>query len=201
MTNRPFLPPPQGPPLREDITPERWFPTPREHNYAILKVKKNKAADAGAWTAETAQSCLDHPHLKETVLNWTHAHAVATEGPARRRGLRRTHRLVISVSGQRRGGHQTNLDWHALVQGSQPPFTPTSQVRLGNLLQDRQFGIGTPQGGLAMTTALKAHLAEHPESSPITLPTKPSLAGCCQCLASAAGAGHQPVPRSPGHDL
>ena len=29
-------------------------------------------------------------------------------------------------------------------------------------LRDRQFGIGTPQGGLAMTTVLKAHLAENP---------------------------------------
>ena len=29
-------------------------------------------------------------------------------------------------------------------------------------LLDRQFGIGTPKGGLAMTTALKAHLADHP---------------------------------------
>ena len=29
-------------------------------------------------------------------------------------------------------------------------------------LRDRQFGIGTPQGGLAMTTALKAHLSTHP---------------------------------------
>ena len=29
-------------------------------------------------------------------------------------------------------------------------------------LRDRQFGIGTPQAELAMTTALKAHLADHP---------------------------------------
>ena len=29
-------------------------------------------------------------------------------------------------------------------------------------LQDRQFGIGTPQGGLAMTIALRAHLADNP---------------------------------------
>ena len=29
-------------------------------------------------------------------------------------------------------------------------------------LRDRQFGIGTPQRGLAMTTALKAHLSTHP---------------------------------------
>ena len=37
----------EGPPLREDITPERWFPTPREYNHAISKLKRNKAADAG----------------------------------------------------------------------------------------------------------------------------------------------------------
>ena len=90
---------PEWPPLREDITPENWFPTLREYNYAISKLKRNKAADAGWWTTETAQSCLDHPHLKQTVLNWIHAHAVATQGPARRRGLWRTHRLVCLNKG------------------------------------------------------------------------------------------------------
>ena len=88
----------EGPSLREDITPERWFPTPREYNHAISKLKK-KTADAGGWTTETAQSCLDHPHLKQVILNWIHAHAVATEGPARRRGLWRTHRLVCLDKG------------------------------------------------------------------------------------------------------
>ena len=34
---------------------------------------------------------------------------------------------------------------------------------LETFLKHRQFGIGTPQGGLAMTTAIKAHLAQHQE--------------------------------------
>ena len=34
-------------PLREDIAPDRWHPTPREYNHAISKLKRNKAADAG----------------------------------------------------------------------------------------------------------------------------------------------------------
>ena len=59
---------PELPLLREDITPERWCPTPREYNHAISKLKRNKAADAGGWTTETAQSCVEHPHLKQTLL-------------------------------------------------------------------------------------------------------------------------------------
>ena len=43
---------------------------------------------------------------------------------------------------------------HLLLQ----PAKPDLEV----FLRDRQFGIGTPQGRLAMTTALKAHLSTHP---------------------------------------
>ena len=53
----------------------------------------------GGWTTETAQSCTDHPHLRQTLLAWLHAHATATSGPARRRGLWRTHRLVCLDKG------------------------------------------------------------------------------------------------------
>ena len=56
-------------------------PHARERDQAISKLKKHKAADAGGWTTETAQSCLNHPHLKLALLQWIH---VATEGPARR---------------------------------------------------------------------------------------------------------------------
>ena len=86
-------------PLREDIAPEKWHPTPREYNHAISKLKRNKAADAGGWTTETAQSCMDHPHLKQVLLDWIHTHAIATSGPARRRGLWRAHRLVCLDKG------------------------------------------------------------------------------------------------------
>ena len=49
--------------------------------------------------------------------------------------------------------------------GQTPQVTSTLQPAKSDLeifLRDRQFGIGTPQGGLAMTTALKAHLMQHP---------------------------------------
>ena len=86
-------------PLQEGIAPEHWHPTPREYEHAISKLKKNKAADAGGWTTETAQSCMNHPHLKQVILAWIHTHAIATSGPARRRGLWRTHRLVCLDKG------------------------------------------------------------------------------------------------------
>ena len=148
-------------PLREDIAPDRWHPTPREYTHAISKLKRNKAADAGGWTTETAQSCTDHPHLKQTLLTWLHAHATATSGPARRRGLWRTHRLVCLDKG---GGAirpiLIGMIWakllsHLLLQPAKSDLEP--------FLKHRQFGIGTQQGGLAMTTAIKAHLAQHPD--------------------------------------
>ena len=43
---------------------------------------------------------------------------------------------------------------HLLLQPAKSDLEP--------FLKHRQFGIGTPQGGLAMTTAIKAHLAQHP---------------------------------------
>ena len=147
-------------PLREDIAPEKWHPTPREYDHAISKLKKNKAADAGGWTTETAQSCMDHPHLKQVLLAWIHTHAIATSGPARRRGLWRSHRLVCLDKGG--GGHSTYPHWHGLGQTPEPFTFATGQVRLGSL-SPRQFGIGTPQGGLAMTTVLKVHLSRHPD--------------------------------------
>ena len=127
---------------------------------AILKLKKNKAADAGGWTTETAQSGLNHPHLKQAVLQWIHGQAAATEGPARRRGLWRTHRLVCLDKGAGTirpiliGMLWSKLFSHLLLK----PAKSDLEV----FLRDRQFGIGTPQGGLAMTTALKAHLADNP---------------------------------------
>ena len=133
-------------PLSERTAPERWFPTPREYNHAVSKLKRNKAADAGGWTTETAQGCMDHPRLKQTVLNWLHAHATATEGPAPRRGLWRTRRLVRLDKG---GGAirpiligtlslWSKLLSHLLLQ----PAKSDLEV----FLRDRQFGIGPPQG-------------------------------------------------------
>ena len=147
-------------PLREDIAPEKWHPTPREYEHAISKLKKNKAADAGGWTTETAQSCMNHPHLKQVILAWIHNHATATSGPARRRGLWRTHRLVCLDKG---GGAirpiLIGMIWSKLLSHL---LLQPAKSDLEVFLRDRQFGIGTPQGGLAMTTALKAHLSTHP---------------------------------------
>ena len=131
-------------PLREGIAPDRWHPTPREYSNAILKLKRNKAADAGGWTTETAQSCTDHPQLKEAIFRWIHNQAIATAGPARRVGLWRTHRLVCLDKG---GGAirpiLIGMIWskllsHLLLQPAKSDLEP--------FLKHRQFGIGTPQG-------------------------------------------------------
>ena len=82
---------PEGPPIREDLASETWHRTPREFDQAIAKLKKHKVADAGGWTTEAAQSCLNRPRLKTTCLLWIHGQAVSTNILA---GLARAHRLV-----------------------------------------------------------------------------------------------------------
>ena len=81
--------------------------------------------------------------------------------PRRRRGLWRTHRLVCLDKG---GGAirpiLIGMIWAKLL--SHLLLLP-AKSDLEPFLKHRQFGIGTPQGGLAMTTAIKAHLAQHPD--------------------------------------
>ena len=104
---------------------------------------------------------MNHPHLKRVVLAWIHTHAIATSGPARRRGLWRTHRLVCLDKG---GGAirpiLIGMIWSKLLSHL---LLQPAKSDLEVFLRDRQFGIGTPQGGLAMTTAIKAHLSAHPD--------------------------------------
>ena len=199
-------------PLREDIAPERWHPTPREYSHAISKLKRNKAADAGGWTTETAQSCTDHPHLKQALLAWLHTHATATSGPARRRGLWRTHRLVCLDKGG--GAIQAHTHWHDLGQTSQPPFAATGQVRLGTAVSQKptiwdwnppggpgyDYGDQSPPcpapgpcGGLfGFQERFWIHQPHHMcQSSPRALPPQPSLAGHGQRAPFRTSAGRQ----------
>ena len=64
--------------------------------------------------------------------------------------------------GQGWGGHQTYIDRDALVQLLSHLLLIPAKSDLEVFLRDRQFGIGTPQGGLAMTIVLKVHLADNP---------------------------------------
>ena len=148
-------------PLREDIAPERWHPTPREYNHAISKRKRNKAADAGGWTTETAQSCMDHPHLKQVLLDWIHTHTRHCYLRPRPADRTMAH-PPTSLFRQGRGGHSTHPHWHDMGQTPEPPTSATGQVRLGSLSPGQAIRDWPPQGGLAMTTALKAHLKQHP---------------------------------------
>ena len=77
-----------------------------------------------------------------------------------RRGIWRAHRHVCLDKG---GGAirpiLIGVLWSKLLSHL---LLKPAKSDLEVFLRDRQFGIGTPQGGLAMTTALKAHLADNP---------------------------------------
>ena len=125
-----------------------------------LQVKEKQGSGCRGGPRKQLQSCMDRPHLKQAILQWIHAHVSTTEGPARRRGLWRTHRLVCLDKGGGAirliliGMFWSKLLSHLLLQ--------PAKSDLEIFLRDRQFGIGTPKGGVAMTTALKAHLADNP---------------------------------------
>ena len=140
LLNSPPMPHQRGLSLSERISPQSdGTPLP-----GSMTMPSPNSADAGGWTTETAQSCMDHPHFKQVILAWIHTHAIATSGPARRRGLWRAHRLVCLDKG---GGHSTHSDWHDLVQTPEPLAFATGQVRLGSISQRQAIWNWHPPGG------------------------------------------------------
>ena len=151
----------EGPPLREDSTPHHWQPTIQQFNKALHRLKRQKAPDAGGWTTESAQSCLDDPRTKQRILQWITGQAGSIGTYTGREGLVHFHKLICLDKGN--GGVRpiligmlwTKLLSHLLLAQARPD--------LDVHLKDRQYGIGTPQGGLAMTMAIRARLQENPD--------------------------------------
>ena len=151
----------EGPPLREACDPTCWQPTERHFQEAICRLKKGRAADSGGWTTELAQSALSNPQVRPEVLKWLHGQAICLNPFFGRQGLTHYRELVCLDKGG--GGVRpilismiwTKLVSHMLLAQARPDLEP--------FLKGRQFGIGTPQGGLAMTLSIRARLAANPE--------------------------------------
>ena len=151
----------EGPPLREECAPDMWQPTERQFQDAICRLKKGRAADSGGWTTELAQGALSHPQVRPEVLKWLHGLAIHLNPFFGRQGLTHYHKLVCLDKGG--GGVRpiligmlwTKLVSHLLLAQARPDLEP--------FLKGRQFGIGTPQGGLAMTLSIRARLADNPD--------------------------------------
>ena len=150
----------EGPPLREECTPACWQPTEKQFQDAICRLKKGRAADSGGWTTELAQGALSHPQVRPEALQWLHGLAICLNPFSGRQGLTHYHKLVCLDKGG--GGVRpiligmiwTKLVSHLLLAQARPDLEP--------FLKGRQFGIGTPQGGLAMTLSIRARLATNP---------------------------------------
>ena len=143
-------------------TPQLWQPTRlQQFTKAVRRLKRQKAPDAGGWTTETAQSCLEDPRARQRVLQWITGQAGSTNPYYGREGLVHYHRLICLDKGN--GGVRpiligmlwTKILSHLLLAQARPD--------LDVHLQERQFGIGTPQGGLAMTMSIRARLQENPD--------------------------------------
>ena len=150
----------EGPPLREECHPASWQPTEKQFQDAICRLKKGRAADSGGWTTELAQGALSNPQVRPEVLKWLHGLAICLSPFFGRQGLTHYHKLVCLDKG---GGWVrpiligmiwTTLVSHLLLAQARPDPEP--------FLKGRQFGIGTLQGGLAMTLTIRARLAANP---------------------------------------
>ena len=202
----------EGPPLREDCHPASWQPTEKQFQDAACRLKKGRAADSGGWTTELAQGALSNPQVRPEVLKWLHGLAICLDPFFGRQGLTHYHKLVCLDKGG--GGVRpiligmiwTKLVSHLLLAQARPDLEP--------FLKGKQFGIGTPQGGLAMTLTIRARLAANPTHVVASLDFKnafgtltaqrlhgylaeamspvPSLAGCCECLTGQANHHQQP---------
>ena len=151
----------EGPLSREACDPTCWQPTEKHFQEAICRLKKGRAADSGGWTTELAQSALSNPQVRPEVLKWLHGLAICLNPFFGRQGLTHYHKLVCLDKGG--GGVRpilismiwTKLVSHMLLAQARPDLEP--------FLKGKQFGIGTPQGGLAMTLSIRARLAANPE--------------------------------------
>ena len=199
----------EGPPLREECNPASWQSTAKQFQDAMCRLKKGHAADSGGWTTELAQGALSNPQVRPEVLKWLHGLAICLHPFFGRQGLTHYHKLVCLDKGG--GGVRpilisklwTKLVSHLLLAQARPDLEP--------FLKGKQFGIGTPQGGLAMTLSIRARLAANPTHVIASLDFKnafgtlqravplaevmspvPSLAGCCDCPPGQANDHQQP---------
>ena len=113
--------------------------------------EKATRRDSGGWTTELAQGALSNPQVRPEVLRWLHGLAICLDPFSGRQGL--THggggvRPILI------GMVWTKLVSHLLLAQARPDLEP--------FLKGKQFGIGTPQGGLAMTLSIRARLAANP---------------------------------------
>ena len=110
---------------------------------AVRRLKRQKAADSGGWTTETAQSCLEDPKARQLIPLWITSQAGSPTPYSGRRGLVHYRKLVCLDKGQGRvrpiliGMLWTKVLSHLLVTHPRPD--------LDLHLEDRQYVIGTPQ--------------------------------------------------------
>ena len=130
-------------------TSQRGLPTFQLATHeAVRRLKRQRAADYEGWTTESAQSCLEDARIRPLLLHWLHGQAVNTNPYSSRRTICYASTRVKAI-----GMLWTKALSH-LAQAR-----PDTEIHL----QDKQFGIGTPQKGLTITMSIRAKLQENPD--------------------------------------
>ena len=127
---------------------------------ALLKLKPGKAADAGGWTAEAIWAVARLPRCRPLMAEWLTRVGTSEQARPARLQLLRTHRVVaLEKPGRSTRPILIGTIWakvlsHLLLREARPALQPH--------MEHRQFGVGTPQGGLMMLHHIQAHLRENP---------------------------------------
>ena len=141
------------------VDAKSWHPTVEQCTTVIYELKHNKAPDMGGWTTESAKVVFLLPHLP--VL-WTArltrlAHLYPETCQAR---TWHAHKLVCLRKPQ--GGHRPILVSSVWIKLISRLLLKEAGAPLKEPVQNVQFGVGVPHGGLALLTKVRSHLHKNP---------------------------------------
>ena len=146
-----------------------WQPSPANLAEVLGRLKPRKAADAGGWTHETAALLLGEPHSLPKVAGWL-ARPAAPTLPADAATALHNARLIALAKPE--GGIRPIAVEMILLKVINMCLLSEVGPGMTTDMRGHQFGVGCPEGGLAMLLALQQHQLANPEHAFIKLDLK-----------------------------
>ena len=141
------------------VDAKSWHPTVEQCTTVIYELKQNKAPDVGGWTTESAKAVFLLPHLPSLWTAWLTRIAHLHPDTCQARTWH-AHKLVCLKKPQ--GGHRPSLISSVWIKLISRLLLREAGAPLKELVQNVQFGVGVPHGGLALLTKVCSHLRKHP---------------------------------------
>ena len=151
------------------LTHELWKPSPANLTEVLGRLKPRKAADAGGWTHETAALLLSEPHSLPLVGGWLARLAAPTLHADVATALH--HARLIALAKPEGGIRPIAVEMILLKVINMCLLSEVGPAMTTDM-RGHQFGVGCPEGGLAMLLALQQHQVAHPDHAFIKLDLK-----------------------------